>query len=518
MNRHLLTLAGIALCAGQVFAQTQEVQTFSCVADTWIRSNDLNASGSTNASLEFRKSKIDGTEEYANWVALMGFNYSVPAGKKVMSATLHVITERTKGGEVSLRGFSNNFAENATWATEGTYVEADLKTTPIWKASLAGQYGTALFDGGIAADKQNLAAWTNDIDVTNYVQSLGSSAKRVNFMFSQDGETQTNDNRIYSKDNTGCVSSKDPIWADFTAAQLMPELIVTFVDESVATYIIKNENTGVEYSSLAAAWDAAATNDVLLLNQDVTLSTRLDTKERNITIKGNGNVTISRAAGYNNGMLFLTSNGGDELTLENLTIDGANIKTNAQLIEAGNGGTLYLNDVKIINCVTENSLGVIAAKSSGKVKANGLVMTGCTVPAGMGEIFVGSGGSSIAGDCTFSLFAENTNNVDAEGLTAGKVTICEGDETFKHAEGAAVVTGAKDANLFVLDGSDNKLQLDANGNITIVDETATGIEDITFGDADAPVEYYTIQGMRVENPVHGLYIVKKGNKVAKIVL
>jgi len=520
MKKHLLTLAGIALCAGQIFAQAQEVKTFSCVADTWIRSNSENASGSTNTNLEFRKDAIKNGDDivgYANWVALMGFDYSVPAGKKVMSATLHVVTERTKGGEVSLRGFSNNFAENATWATEGAYVDADLKTTPIATFALAGQYNKAMFDGGLSEDKQNVAAWTNNVDVTEYVQNLGSSAKRVNFMFSQDGEAQTNDNRIYSKDNAGCQSSSVPALSNVPASELMPELVVTFVDESAATYIIKNETTGVEYSALDAAWDAAATNDVLLLNQNVTLAKRLDTKERNITIKGNGNVTITRAAGYT-GMLFLTSKSGDELTLEYLTIDGANINTNAQLIEAGNSGTLCLNDVKIVNCVTENSLGIIAAKSNGKVKANGLTMTGCTVPAGMGEIFVGSGGSSIAGDCTFSLFAEKTNNVDAEGLTGGKVTICEGDGTFVHTLDAPVITGVKDADLFVLDGSNNKLQLDANGNLTIVDGTSTGIEDIIGEDIDAPVEYYTIQGMRVENPAHGLYIVKKGNKVTKMVL
>ena len=46
-------------------------------------------------------------------------------------------------------------------------------------------------------------------------------------------------------------------------------------------------------------------------------------------------------------------------------------------------------------------------------------------------------------------------------------------------------------------------------------------EDINTGVAeienpnDAPVEYYTIQGIRVENPSNGIYIVRQGNKVTK---
>lgn len=35
-------------------------------------------------------------------------------------------------------------------------------------------------------------------------------------------------------------------------------------------------------------------------------------------------------------------------------------------------------------------------------------------------------------------------------------------------------------------------------------------------DADAPVEYYNIQGMRVVNPAAGIYIMKQGNKVTKV--
>ena len=44
----------------------------------------------------------------------------------------------------------------------------------------------------------------------------------------------------------------------------------------------------------------------------------------------------------------------------------------------------------------------------------------------------------------------------------------------------------------------------------------TGINDINVDNANAPVEYFNLQGIRVENPANGLYIRRQGNKVEKI--
>lgn len=44
-----------------------------------------------------------------------------------------------------------------------------------------------------------------------------------------------------------------------------------------------------------------------------------------------------------------------------------------------------------------------------------------------------------------------------------------------------------------------------------------GVENITI-DENAPKTYYNLQGIEVENPANGLYIVKQGNKVAKQVI
>lgn len=44
----------------------------------------------------------------------------------------------------------------------------------------------------------------------------------------------------------------------------------------------------------------------------------------------------------------------------------------------------------------------------------------------------------------------------------------------------------------------------------------TGVEGIEI-DENAPVEYYNLQGVRVENPANGLYIMRQGDKVVKVI-
>lgn len=46
----------------------------------------------------------------------------------------------------------------------------------------------------------------------------------------------------------------------------------------------------------------------------------------------------------------------------------------------------------------------------------------------------------------------------------------------------------------------------------------SGIADIVAEDENAPVEYFNLQGVRVENPANGLFIRRQGNKVTKVIL
>lgn len=50
------------------------------------------------------------------------------------------------------------------------------------------------------------------------------------------------------------------------------------------------------------------------------------------------------------------------------------------------------------------------------------------------------------------------------------------------------------------------------------DLSNSAVEDITSDNSDAPAEYYDLNGFRVNNPTHGIYIMKQGNTVRKVVL
>lgn len=53
-----------------------------------------------------------------------------------------------------------------------------------------------------------------------------------------------------------------------------------------------------------------------------------------------------------------------------------------------------------------------------------------------------------------------------------------------------------------------------NFKLTTTDDVATGVEELEM-DENSPVEYYTLEGIRVSEPATGLYIVRKGGKVTK---
>ena len=48
--------------------------------------------------------------------------------------------------------------------------------------------------------------------------------------------------------------------------------------------------------------------------------------------------------------------------------------------------------------------------------------------------------------------------------------------------------------------------------------TTTGVESVEAEEADAPVEYFNLQGVRVMNPDKGLFIRRQGNRVEKVMM
>lgn len=54
-------------------------------------------------------------------------------------------------------------------------------------------------------------------------------------------------------------------------------------------------------------------------------------------------------------------------------------------------------------------------------------------------------------------------------------------------------------------------------NLTVSFKSAAGVEAIE-ADSNEAIEYFNLQGVRVDNPANGLYIARQGNKVAKVLV
>lgn len=53
---------------------------------------------------------------------------------------------------------------------------------------------------------------------------------------------------------------------------------------------------------------------------------------------------------------------------------------------------------------------------------------------------------------------------------------------------------------------------------TVYDGVTTGIDNVIDNDSDEPVEYYNLQGVKVENPAAGIYIFRQGSRTGKILI
>ena len=107
---------------------------------------------------------------------------------------------------------------------------------------------------------------------------------------------------------------------------------------------------------------------------------------------------------------------------------------------------------------------------------------------------------------------ETLLNIGTGTSTTDVTTDGTGDKSWKVVTALTKDSETKADTYYVYD-----LKLDLFNNELTIDGTkhTTGVESISVEDSAAPVEYFNLQGVRVENPENGLYIVRQGNKVSK---
>jgi hypothetical protein len=287
-----------------------------------------------------------------------------------------------------------------------------------------------------------------------------------------------------------------------------------------------------EYADFMTAWNDAHSGDVVTLKGDVSVAGTLNGNKRNITLRGNkaaakvirkdadGSettdnestaVTITRTG---TGLLIL-ANQGETVTVENVVIDGGNLDSTNNLIEAsGNSTTVALSDVTVQSAKSSNALGLLVAKGGGTLVLTDVATTDCTVNESTGTVFAGN-------NSTVTLSGDNQISISVEGgatLKVGDLTNTTAINLYTYGDNfdSATITsesGTLDTTKFSYDTT--KLAI-TDGELKPVEETPAGIANVEADATDAPVEYYNLQGQRVANPTNGVFLRKQGATVTKV--
>lgn len=210
------------------------------VADTQIR-NGNTANNSAAQAIEI-KSNASGDRLYG----LMRFQLPTEVldteKYELTGASLRLVCTQNKGDRgMNIFDYSNDFAENTTYATEEQFVDAALANDPIANFSMNG-FGTfAMGDNkanGNWAKWTNVEEWTNTIDLTDYIAGKASEgAATFNILIAK--EKEHNDAmKIATKeavDITNAATEIDGIDAfTFKAEDLWPILTISYSKKEVA--------------------------------------------------------------------------------------------------------------------------------------------------------------------------------------------------------------------------------------------------------------------------------------------
>jgi hypothetical protein len=122
-------------------------------------------------------------------------------------------------------------------------------------------------------------------------------------------------------------------------------------------------------------------------------------------------------------------------------------------------------------------------------------------------------GKFITGDRTWALdSSDNATTHDCRNFSEAYYRVYVYKTTEHKAKKSGVATKtvpAKSVSTRVA------LSINMPENTTGVDEITIDNDNQSVNDADAPVEYYNLQGIRISNPSNGIYIRRQGNSVSK---
>lgn len=429
------------------------------------------------------------------------------------NVVINGFTSNATNGIVRIYGASNATIDNVSFvdcATPETTPYNIVFATATGSLTLKGKcdYNLSLndksafiTDGGITSDSKVSIFYSNHTETIPVVKNCDDIFK---FNLNVDGKMLSpKENSLYTVNKTNI-------------------LLINEVD---------GVKTGTGYSALAGSAGAATkatTGAVIVVNENVNLTTSMNFAGKSIEIRGaKPDVAITLAAdralanaaaadthiairdlaitpqaelAYTSFIAQATTSDAS-VSFQNVTFKDCNT-TNAALIRANAGGVWHIDGVTFENC------SVTPASKADGTEVTPLVLTnnpGCSV-------------SGINNGLTIQVNNAGTNSIDAKGLEAGNEPIILTLSGAAHDH--TLITNCENLSLFEITNSGWSFQADENGGLKTLDrQIVTGIEEVA-AEADGEAEYFDLRGVRVnaESLTPGLYICRKGGKVSKTVI
>lgn len=197
--------------------------------DIHMRSDNPSNNYTSSGNTEIYNNVKSGSER--EFVQLLNLTMpATPMGYRINSVELRLVSKRAKGPtDINIYNYGNTVTEAATWNSEASYISTARTASPITSFTVAGQYGKDITDNGITSAYQDISAWTNTIDLTDF--ALDKAGQDINLLLSAATTQETGDavqfftnqcNATYTNSNNGLTYYK---------ADLVPLLMVTYTEQ-----------------------------------------------------------------------------------------------------------------------------------------------------------------------------------------------------------------------------------------------------------------------------------------------
>lgn len=227
MKRNLLyALMGIALAMTTTAALAQNVSTSTSIADTWVYRGNNGSFGSQDAvELSYELNEDNSVKKEID--AMMSFQLpalAVSPDYQIESVTLRLVAERVKRDKkVNVYGYEA-FEENTNFANEESKIAAAKTEDNLILTFEAKGASTAMPWDALADEYKTVDAWTNNLDLTDYVKK--QSSPDIHLLLTR-ANSCGESIKFFSREVQDVTNAKDATLV-FKKEDLQPQLTVVY--------------------------------------------------------------------------------------------------------------------------------------------------------------------------------------------------------------------------------------------------------------------------------------------------